>query len=168
MAVLGIHLGGYAFVLATALGLSALLTYVPVVYLTVKLAGATYLICLGVQIIRGGRPAHGQPTATPRSGRRAFMDSIGVELLNPKTAMFFLAFLPQFVTPTASLPITAQFLILGGVVNLIFSLVDVATELLASTLFRPLQRGGRGQRVAQVAGGAVLVGLGTRLAFDRS
>jgi len=122
MAALGIHLGGYLHVTAAAFGLSALFYAVPVLYLAVKIAGACYLIWLGIGIIlQAGRETEAVPEAKRKSARRAFIESVTVEVLNPKTAIFFLAFLPQFVEAGAGLPVWAQFLVLGTIVNLMFS-----------------------------------------------
>ena len=98
MASLGVHLGCYVHVVAAAAGLSVLFHAVPVLYLAVKLAGAAYLVWLGIAMFR--TRAQGDVAASgvaSRSGRRAFVESVTVEVLNPKTALFFLAFLPQFV-----------------------------------------------------------------------
>ena len=170
MAALGIHVGGYAHVLGAALGLAAIFNHVPEAYLAVKLAGAVYLIWLGIGILR--RRAEAQ-TALPqlsKSARRAFFESVTVEVLNPKTALFFVAFLPQFADPAAALPVTAQLLVLGIMVNLAFSSADIVCVLLASTIVARLRQGaagGRVMRLIRVAGGTLLVGLGLRLALVR-
>ncbi|HEX5328423.1 MAG TPA: LysE family transporter [Acetobacteraceae bacterium] len=91
-----------------------------------------------------------------------------VELLNPKTAIFFVAFLPQFVGPGADLPVAIQLLVLGTIVNLAFSTADLITVLLASLVLRGLRRGMRAQRLGRIAGGSILVGLGTHLALARN
>lgn len=169
LAALGIHLGGYVHVLAAASGLTALFRLVPEAYLVVKLAGAAYLAVIGGlmirQALRGGGAKAEPPT---RSHRRALVDSVLVEVLNPKTAIFFLAFLPQFTDPTASLPIWAQMLVLGTIVNLMFSSADLVSVSFAGALSRRLARSLRLQRWAQACGGTLLIGLGGRLALDRS
>jgi threonine/homoserine/homoserine lactone efflux protein len=106
---------------------------------------------------------------TPKSARRAFLESIVVELLNPKVAIFFLAFLPQFVDPSAGLPVWLQFLVLGTIVNLTFSSADVVTVFAAATIVRTLKRGGSGlgRKLLRYGGGSTLIGLGARLALDR-
>ena len=169
MASLGIHLGCYVHVIAAAAGLSVLFHAVPTLYLIVKFAGALYLIWLGISAFRAARSAATDvPRDLPRkSGRRAFAESIAVEVLNPKTAIFFLAFLPQFVDPAASLPVWGQLLILGTVVNLTFSLADIVCVLIAGRLVETLRHSSRAQRLAQRAGGAVLVGLGLHVALQR-
>lgn len=169
MASLGIHLGCYVHVAAAAAGLSVLFHAVPTLYLAVKVSGAAYLIWLGISLFRGaGGSSQDVPRDLPRrSGRRAFAESVAVEVLNPKTAIFFLAFLPQFVDPAASLPVWGQLLILGTVVNLTFSLADVVCVLIAGRLVETLRRSSRARRMAQRLGGTVLVGLGVHVALQR-
>lgn len=168
-AVLGIHLGCYLHVLAAAAGLSLLFHAVPILYTVVKLAGAAYLIWLGIALFRGrdGEAVSGTPIS-PKSARRAFSESIMVEVLNPKTALFFLAFLPQFVDAGAGLPVWLQFAILGTVVNLLFSSADIVCVFFAGALTTRLRGSQRAQRLMQRAGGAMLVGLGAHLALQRS
>jgi threonine/homoserine/homoserine lactone efflux protein len=169
MATLGIHLGCYVHVVAAAAGLSVLFHAVPVLYLAVKLAGAAYLVWLGVRMFRmRSSDAAGLPVMQPKSGKRAFVESIAVEVLNPKTAIFFMAFLPQFIDAGASLPVWAQFLILGTIVNMTFSFADIVCVLLAGTMIERLQRSSRAQWIMQRAGGALLVGLGVNVALQRS
>lgn len=170
MAALGIHLGGYVHVVAAAAGLSVLFHAVPPLYLAVKIAGALYLAWLGITLIRNaGKPAQGDdaPAEKTTSARKAFLESITVEVLNPKTAVFFLAFLPQFVDPGAAFPVWVQFLILGTAVNAMFSSADLACVLFASSLRSRLARSGRAQKLARRTGGAILIGLGAHLALQR-
>lgn len=168
LAALGIHLGGYVHVLAAAAGLAALFHAVPVAYTVVKVAGAAYLVWLGVRMLMGGKAPEVLAEAPVRSGRRAFAESVIVEVLNPKTAIFFLAFLPQFTDIHASLPMWAQLLILGTVVNVMFSTADLLCVALAGAAVEQLRRSVRAQRVARRVGGAVLVGLGANLALTRT
>jgi len=169
MAALGIHLGGYVHVIAAAAGLSVLFHAVPVLYMAVKFAGAAYLIWLGISLFRA--KAQGEvamPLAETKSGRRAFFESITVEVLNPKTAIFFLAFLPQFIDGSAAFPVWLQFVVFGTIVNLMFSSADFACVFLAGVMINRLRNSGRAQRLMQRVGGAVLVGLGAHLALQRS
>jgi threonine/homoserine/homoserine lactone efflux protein len=169
MAALGIHLGCYVHVIAAAAGLSVIFHAVPMLYLVVKVLGAAYLVFLGVQLFRSKAKGDEHGTlVTAKSGRRAFLESITVEVLNPKTALFFLAFLPQFVDPATGLPVWVQFLVLGTVVNLMFTSADLVCVMLASALMVRLRRSGGAQRLLQRAGGAVLVGLGLHLAFQKT
>jgi threonine/homoserine/homoserine lactone efflux protein len=167
MAVLGIHIGCYAHVLGATLGLSAVFRYVPEAYALLKFAGAAYLVWLGIAMLRGGGDAQA-PTIAPKSARRAFIESIVVELLNPKVAIFFIAFLPQFVDPSASLPVWLQFLILGVIVNFAFSSADLVTVFTATAVMGRLRKSGRAERVARWLGGGLLIGLGIKLGMDKT
>lgn len=167
MAVLGLHLGGYFHVIAATAGLSAVFHLVPVLYTIVKLAGAAYLIWLGVVTFRC-KDGTSSPTTASKFEEHPFLESVIVEVLNPKTAIFFLAFLPQFVDPNASFPIPAQFLIFGVVVNFFFSSADVVCVLLAGALVKCLTKSDRVRRLVRRAGGAMLVGLGAHLALQRT
>jgi threonine/homoserine/homoserine lactone efflux protein len=169
MAALGIHVGCYVHVVAAAAGLSVLFHAVPTLYVVVKMIGAAYLVWLGISLFRA-RADVGAATRepAPRSATRAFLESVTVEVLNPKTAIFFLAFLPQFVDATAWLPIWAQFLILGTIVNLTFSSADIVCVLLAGAMVERLKRSSAARRILQRAGGAILVGLGAHLVLQRT
>ncbi|MBK8008994.1 MAG: LysE family translocator [Rhizobiales bacterium] len=167
MAALGIHVGCYAHVIAATLGLSAVFRYVPEAYTALKIAGAAYLVWLGIQMLRGGI-AGDAPKVTPKSARRAFAESIVVELLNPKVAIFFIAFLPQFVDPAGSLPVWLQSLILGVIINLAFSSADVVTVFAASAVVGRLRKSGTMERAARWIGGSLLIGLGVKLGFDKT
>jgi threonine/homoserine/homoserine lactone efflux protein len=173
-AVAGIHVGGWAHVLAAAAGLSAVFRHAPDLYLALKLAGAAYLVWLGLRLIMtptrpdGAAPVGGHAGAqAAKSARRAFLDSVLVEVLNPKAALFFLAFLPQFVDPGAGWAVWAQFLVLGAGVNLAFSAADVATVFAAAAVTGAARRSPAGLLWTQRAGGAALCALGARLALAR-
>jgi threonine/homoserine/homoserine lactone efflux protein len=165
MAVFGIHIGGYVHVAMAALGLAVLFTIVPLLFTVLKLVGAAYLCWLGFKLIvaRDTLTGHNHQIAST-SPRRAFRDSVIVEVLNPKTAIFFLAFLPQFTDASAALPISAQLLILGTIVNLMFSSADVVCVVLADRLTRWLRESTTANRIAQRIGGGLLVVLGINLA----
>ncbi|GAA0780793.1 LysE family translocator [Roseibium denhamense] len=168
MAALGIHLGCYVHVLAAAFGLSALFTVVPSLYFALKLIGGAYLIFLGVQMIRTKVSGGTCPDLPHKSPRRSFVDSVLVEVLNPKVAVFFIAFLPQFVSPEAGLPIWMQFLLLGTIVNLAFTSADLITVMFASEVRDRLARSSKAQDVTRWIGGSLMVGLGVKLATDRT
>lgn len=169
MASLGIHLGCYVHVIAAAAGLSVLFHAVPVLYMVVKFVGAAYLVWLGISMFRTRAQGDvAMPGFESKSGRRAFFESITVEVLNPKTAIFFVAFLPQFIDASADFPVWVQFVVLGTIVNLMFSSADVIGVLLAGALMTQLRRSSRAQRLTQRAGGAMLVGLGVNLALQKS
>lgn len=169
MATLGIHLGGYFHVIAAAAGLSILFHAVPTLYMIVKFAGAAYLIWLGISLFRAKVEGDAAlPGIEPKSGRRAFFESVTVEVLNPKTAIFFVAFLPQFVDASAAFPVWLQLAILGTIVNLMFSSADIVCVFLAGAVMTKLRRSSAAQRLMQRAGGTMLVGLGAHLAFQKS
>lgn len=168
MAAVGIHVGGYVHVIAAAAGLTVLFDAVPLLFTAVKLAGAGYLVWLGISLIRHSaeRPTS-LPVAREKSARRAFVESVTVEVLNPKTAIFFFAFLPQFIDPAGPWPVWLQFLALGTVVNFIFSTADLACVALAGAVLERLRRSSTAQRLMQRLGGGLMVGLGAHLALQR-
>lgn len=169
MAALGIHLGGYVHVVAAAFGLAILFKAVPSIYLALKFIGAAYLICLGIGLIRSGLPVAGSVKSGPQKKPvKAFVESALVEIFNPKTALFFLAFLPQFTDISASLPIWAQLLILGTIVNVMFSSADVVCVLLSTQIMQMLNRSNMANKWAQRVGGGLLIGLGANLAISRN
>ena len=169
MAALGIHLGGYAHVIATALGLAILLQAVPVIYVTLKFAGAVYLCYLGYRLLRSDTPDNASiQNPSVISAKRAFFQSVTVEVLNPKTAIFFIAFLPQFTDASAEFPIWGQFLILGITANMMFSIPDVVCVLMSSKIMSSLKESRGVQRLARRLGGILLIGLGVKLATSRS
>lgn len=170
MAVLGIHLGCYIHIVAAVAGLSVLFQAVPWLYIAVKFGGACYLIWLGFSMLRARLSDNttGSFTIGQKSSKRAFIDSVVVEMLNPKTALFFLAFLPQFVDPAAAFPVWLQFLILGVAVNIVFTSADFVVVMVAGLAAGRLKRSAFAQGVARRAAGAILMGLGVRLAWQRS
>lgn len=167
MAMLGIHLGCYVHVLAAAFGLSAVFKHVPELYMAVKIAGALYLIWIGIGMIRSRLSAVDQPVAPPKTVKRALMDSFIVEVLNPKVALFFIALLPQFVDPAGSLPVWAQFLILGTLVNFAFSSADLVTVFGASFVVGAMKKTKAGFALGRWIGGSMMIALGLKLATDR-
>jgi threonine/homoserine/homoserine lactone efflux protein len=168
-AALGVHAGGYSHVIAAALGLSYLFEAVPLLYSALKLCGAAYLVWLAIGFLRRAVRGEGEDAewALPaRSARRAFLDSVLVETLNPKVALFYLAFLPQFVNPEAPLALPLQFILLGVFVNCAFSSADLLVVLLAGKLMGKMRGSSRVKRWLQAAGGSLLLLLGLRLAFS--
>ena len=172
MAAFGLHLGGYVHVVAAAAGLSALFHAVPTLYLVVKIIGAAYLVWLGLRMI--GRAFHVRkapinPVVAPvKTHQRALVESITVEVLNPKTALFFVAFLPQFVDPAAAFPIWLQFLILGSIVNILLATADLLCVYFAGAIVDRFRQSTRVARIMEGLGGGVLVGLGANLVVQRS
>ncbi|MCU4180522.1 LysE family translocator [Bosea sp. BH3] len=167
MAMLGIHLGCYLHVFAAAFGLSAVFKHVPELYMAVKIAGSLYLIWIGIGMIRSRMVTTDQPLAPHKTVKRALVDSFIVEVLNPKVALFFIALLPQFVDPAASLPVWAQFLILGTIVNFVFSSADLITVLGASAIVGAMKKRGASFAFGRWLGGSLMIGLGLKLATDK-
>lgn len=167
-AALGIHIGGYVHVLAAAVGLAILFQAIPILYLALKFAGAGYLIWLGVSMFLTKAETGTKPqVAVKQSARRAFWESVSVELLNPKTAIFYLAFLPQFADPSAAFPIWVQLIILGTIVNIMFSSADAICVILADKITTLFKASSSANRIANKIGGSVLVALGINLALHQ-
>jgi threonine/homoserine/homoserine lactone efflux protein len=174
MAAFGVHIGCYVHIFAAAIGLASLIEQAPMLFEAIRLAGAAYLVWLGLSMFMGWGKSHGdaaspaspspasQSLASPSLASQSLRDSIIVEILNPKTALFFLTFLPQFVDPAAALPVWLQFLLLGMFVNLVFSVADVAAVGIASVTLARLASGNTGWIVPKACG-SILVGLGLAL-----
>jgi threonine/homoserine/homoserine lactone efflux protein len=168
MAALGIHAGGYVHVIAAALGLALLFETVPVLYIALKTLGAAYLCYIGYKIISSNESlSKTESFAVQKNGIIAFWESATVEILNPKTAIFFIAFLPQFTGASAVLPMWSQFLILGVAVNIIFSIPDAVCVMLSSKVLSVLENSGRASRWPKVIGGSFLMMLGISLLFEQ-
>jgi threonine/homoserine/homoserine lactone efflux protein len=163
ISVLGIHAGSVVHVLAAALGISALLAASATAFTVVKYVGAAYLLYLGVRRLLARDDGGEQAAVERRSGARLFWEGFAVNVLNPKTAIFFLAFLPQFVRPEAG-PVAAQVLVLGGVWIALGFASDGAFALLASAVAGRLRRSRRARRRLDVVSGLVYLGLGTWVA----
>lgn len=131
--VLGLSIGALVHVVAAAAGLSAILLTSATAFGIVKALGAGYLIYLGLQMLFSAKPALTMDTSTPLSLYRLMMDGIVVSLFNPKIAVFFLAFLPQFVDPDLG-SVPRQILLLGLVYVALALLTDGAYALLAGSL----------------------------------
>lgn len=159
LAVVGVHMGCYVHVVAAALGLALLFAAIPPAYIAMKIVGGLYLLWIGLKLWQQGIRAHGDevPLATTK---RVLRDSFLVEVLNPKTALFFVAFLPQFVQPESAMSVAWQLLWLGIATNVLFSSADVVVVLLASPLRDWLQRSRGSSTLIQRIGGSVLMGLG--------
>jgi threonine/homoserine/homoserine lactone efflux protein len=168
LAALGFHLGGFVHILAAAFGVAILLKTIPFLYSAVKFAGAIYLIWVGIRSFKGSDdPSRKSTPIAPQSDRRAFRNSVLVAILNPKTALFYLAFLPQFTDSAASLPVSTQIVVLGAIVNVLFSMTDAVCIVLSNAVSRRLSASRRAERLAQQIGGGVLVAFGVKLAMSR-
>ncbi len=163
---LGTAIGGMVHVTVAAVGLSALLAASAKSFLIVKYAGAVYLIVLGVRSILSARRVSSIPSIQPHGTRRAFLEGIITEALNVKTALFFLAFIPQFVNH--ALPMAPQFVFLGLLCVCLNSGVDCLVVLLASRLSGYFRHSPRPARYMSYGSGSVLLGLGAYVALSES
>lgn len=155
--VAGVALGNFGNALAAALGLAALFAVSSLAFAVVKYAGAAYLVYLGIRALRKAKAIDAPaPFEPPRLGR-IFRDGIWVALLNPKTALFFAAFLPQFMDASGAGP---QGIVLGGIFVLVAATPDTAYVLAASLAGPRLARAGRGASTGRYLTAATFIGLG--------
>jgi threonine/homoserine/homoserine lactone efflux protein len=162
---LGTGLGGMLHVLAAAVGLSLLVAQSALAFNVVKYLGAAYLVYLGVRLLMRKPLAAPAAPVTRQGARRALLEGIVVEALNVKTALFFLAFLPQFTSP--GLPLVPQLVMLGSICVALNTLVDVVAVLAAHRLLgSELARAARARTMTRISG-ATMVGLGAFLALAR-
>jgi threonine/homoserine/homoserine lactone efflux protein len=168
-AALGITAGCVVHALAAAFGLAALLAVHPAAFVALQWAGAGYLAWLGGQMLRSAWQGRGgaaaPPPAAPRSAWAEFRTGLATNVLNPKVALFFLAFLPPFV-PADSPSKTVSFLLLGAWFVLQGGLFLLLLVALASRLAR-LGAPGSARRVLEAAGGLVFLALALRLLRER-
>lgn len=163
---IGTAIGGYAHVVAAALGVSAILATSSIAFAIVKYAGASYLIYLGVcTLMRGDRPLLDVESSTS-TALDAFRQGIVTELLNPKTALFFLAFIPQFIDPNENIGL--QFVLLGSISVLLNTSADIGVALLAGPIGDWMRHNVRFQRRQRLLTGWSLIGLGTYVAVADS
>jgi threonine/homoserine/homoserine lactone efflux protein len=165
--VLGIHVGTLVHIAAATLGLSALIVSSAVAFTAVKIAGAVYLVGLGLWTLFARRAEPDVALGGERNLRRAFAQGIVVNVLNPKTALFFLAFLPQFVDRDASHP-AVQIAVLGLLFAVLGLVTDSLWALAAGTAGGLLRRSRRFVRTQRYVTGTVYVGLGVATAFAGS
>lgn len=160
----GTGIGGLVHVAAAATGLSLLLARSALAFSLVKYVGAAYLVYLGLRLLLSR--ARAVPPAVEATGvRRALLEGILVEALNVKTALFFLAFLPQFLTGGGS--VAAQLVVMGTVCVLLNTLVDVAAVHGAARLVQSSAAGRRRAGLLNKASGATLVALGLYVAGSK-
>ena len=159
ISVLGVATGSLVHVAAAALGLSALLMSSAVAFEAVKFLGAAYLIWLGIRTLRGRDQEELPEGGEPAKLSRAYTQGVVVNVLNPKTALFFLAFLPQCVDPDAGPP-APQMLVLGALFVTLGCLSDGTYALVASHLGAWLRSRPRFARNRRVVSGSVYITLG--------
>lgn len=161
----GTGIGGMLHVVAAALGLSVLVAQSALAFSVVKYLGAAYLVYLGLRLLLRKEPTSDTPAVASSGSRRAFLDGIVVEVLNVKTALFFLAFLPQFVVPTE--PLVPQLVMLGSICVALNTLVDVIAVFAAQRLLESSTARTARARLLTCVSGVTMVSLGAVLALAR-
>lgn len=167
----GTGLGGMAHVLAGSLGVSAIVLASAELFTALKLLGAVYLVWIGFRTVRAARrdalaAVSGEAASPHLGGRRAFREGVVVEALNPKTAAFFLAFVPQFVDPAAS-NVALQFAVLGCICVVLNTLADLVVAFLAGGIRAGATARPNLIRRLREGSGAAMVALGIGLALAR-
>jgi threonine/homoserine/homoserine lactone efflux protein len=162
---IGTGIGGLLHVLAAALGLSLLVAESALAFGLLKYLGAAYLVYLGVRLLLRRDAALVLPGVTAQGATRALREGILVEALNVKTALFFLAFLPQFVTP--AMPLAPQLVLLGSVCVVLNTLADVGAVFAAQQLLSSGPARAARARLLTRASGLTMMGLGAFLALAR-
>ncbi len=151
--------------LAAALGLSVLLAQSALAFSLIKYGGAAYLIYLGLRLLMQKAPVDQAAPVRAQGARRAFAEGVLVEALNVKTALFFLAFLPQFTTPDQ--PLAAQLVMLGSICVAFNTLVDVMAVLGAQGLLKSQVGRATRARLLTRLSGLTMLGLGAWLALAK-
>ena len=182
-AAFGIHLGGYFHVAIVAMGVASLFTAMPIAYTAMKVVGSVYLCVLGITMWRSTatrqivQPADtdaadsverqaNEPSVTSAvntKDEKTLFQSALVEILNPKTAIFYLAFLPQFTDPAGAWPVSIQLLILGTIVNFLFSSADLLCVFFAERIVSIMTNGQTSTGMASRIAGVLLILLGVNL-----
>lgn len=162
---IGTGIGGLLHVFAAALGLSLLVAQSAAAFNVVKYLGAAYLVYLGVRLLRRREDVFTVAAVASQGTRRALFEGVVVEALNVKTALFFLAFLPQFTAPGA--PVGPQLVLLGSICVALNTLVDVVAVFAAHRLLKSgAARAARARMLTRVSG-VTMLGLGVFLALGR-
>lgn len=156
--VAGVGIGNFANAVFAAIGLAALFAISALAFTVVKYAGAAYLIYLGIRALRAPAVQSTDVQAPPASVARVFRDGLVVSLLNPKTTMFFAAFLPQFMTPGHG--VIAQSILLGGLFVAIAALTDSCYALAAGTLAPMLNSRAGSRSAGRIVTGSAFIALG--------
>lgn len=164
VSVVGVGLGSMAHVAAAALGLSALLVRSALAFQTVKYAGAVYLVYLGVRRLAGKDDVTVERDTVERSLRRVFVQGVWVNILNPKTALFFFAFLPQFVN-VGGAPVGVQILFLGALLVTMGIITDGMYAFAAGTVGGWLKNRPRLVTGQRYLAGGIFISLGVATAI---
>ncbi len=161
----GLALGGLMHVIAGGLGVSAIILASAQLFTVLKLAGALYLVWLGIKTFHEAGDAPPEQIA-PTGATRAFREGVVVEALNPKTAAFFLALIPQFIEPAAG-HVALQFMMLGVISVILNTFADVIVVAVATTARTNLLRRANFFRRLRQGSGLFIAGLGISLALAR-
>jgi len=165
LSCLGTFLGGLVHVAAAATGLSLVLATSAAAFAVVKYAGAAYLIYLGIRMILSAGHREDVDLAPPKALKSPFWQGIATEVLNPKTALFFLAFIPQFVVRGHG-SVLVPFLVLGSISVSLNTACDLTVAFLAAPISARLQKSATLRRKQRMVTGLILVSLGTYLAVS--
>ena len=167
LATAGIATSEAVHITLAAAGLVALFAAVPAAYTTMRIVGAAYLIYLGVRMIRSRNDDQPDtPVAGAQPGRRAYLNGLMTNLLNPKMVTFTIAFLPQFIDLQRG-QVWAQFAVLGAILIALEFLIDGAVGVLAGRIGGWLRRRRAARRRIDVTTGGIFIGLGVRLAVEQ-
>jgi threonine/homoserine/homoserine lactone efflux protein len=161
----GTFLGGLVHVAAAAFGLSAILAASAIAFETVRYAGAAYLIYLGYRMIRSRHEAMNVGELDAGASRNTLAQGVMTEVLNPKTALFFLSFIPQFVLLQQG-RVAEQFLVLGAISVTLNTCADLVVAFFAGPLGSAMKRNARFRSRQRAASGAAMIGLGVYVAVE--
>jgi threonine/homoserine/homoserine lactone efflux protein len=170
LSALGTFLGGMVHVFAAAMGISIILAKSAAAFAVVKYVGAAYLCFLGVRMILDARKEKSPPEETQqhiRPARNPLWQGVATEVLNPKTALFFLSFIPQFVNRSTG-HIFLQFVTLGTISVVLNTTADLVVIALAGPLGERIRSSATFRRRQRTVTGAIMIGLGTYLATSES
>lgn len=167
LSVLGTFFGGMVHVFAAAAGISIVLAKSAMAFSTVKYLGAGYLCFLGIRMMVDAKKDAGISFADLPCARNPFWQGVTTEVLNPKTALFFLSFIPQFVNRGHGY-VFLQFVLLGTLSVTLNTSADIVVTLLAGPLGQRIRGSARFRRRQRALTGAVMIGLGSYLVFGES
>jgi len=167
LSALGTFFGGMVHVVAAAAGVSVILAKSAAAFAAVKYLGAAYLCFLGVGMILDARKDGAISLVELQVRRSPFSQGIMTEALNPKTALFFLSFIPQFVNHGSG-DVFLQFILLGTISVALNTSADIVVTLLAGPLGERIRESARFRRRQRMLTGAVMIGLGTYLALGET
>ena len=167
VAAIGLGVGSMVHVVATVVGISAIFSHSPTLYTGVKIVGAAYLLYLGISYWKTKKSTGLESVKQPqkKSLLSVFRESIVVEVTNPKTALFFIALLPQFVVPESG-PVSQQLLIFGLIVTITALPCDMLVAVSFSKASDWLIRNKQAQQIQERISGSILIGMGAYIVAD--